>query len=89
MLLIDDPQHTCIEPITAATGSMEQVYDFELMLKGGHLKGWKLSAAQIDALADALEGLASDSAMREKYGLSGVPPLLFAVGDGNHSLATA
>jgi len=89
MLLIDDPRHTCIEPITAATGSMERLYDFDLMLRGGHLKGWKLSQTQIDALADALEGLASDGAMREKYGLSGIPPLLFAVGDGNHSLATA
>ena len=89
MLLIDDPQRTCIEPITAATGSMEKVYDFDLMMKGGHLKGWKLSEAQIDALADGLEALGSEKAMEEKYGLKGVKPLLFAVGDGNHSLATA
>ncbi len=89
MLLIDDPKHTCIEPIGAAKASMEQVYDFDLMLKGGHLTGWKLTEAQIDALADALEGLTTDEAMEEKYGVSGVAPLLFAVGDGNHSLATA
>ena len=89
MVLIDDPKGTCIEPITAASASMEQVYDFELMMKGGHLKGWKLSDAQMDALADALEALASPAAMEEKYGLTGVAPLLFAVGDGNHSLATA
>ena len=89
MVLIDDPKGTCIEPITAASASMEQVYDFELMMKGGHLKGWKLTDAQMDALADALEALASPAAMEEKYGLTGVAPLLFAVGDGNHSLATA
>ena len=89
MLLIDDPKKTCIEPIRAAAGSMEQVYDFELMMKGGHLRGWKLSQAQTEVLADALANLASDDAMREKYGVSGVPPLVFAVGDGNHSLATA
>lgn len=89
MLLIDDPQKTCIEPIRAAAGSMEKIYDFDLMMKGGHLRGWKLSEEQIDALAGALSHLASDDAMREKYGISGVPPLLFAVGDGNHSLATA
>ena len=89
MVLIDDPKGTCIEPITAASASMEQVYDFELMMKGGHLKGWKLTDAQMDALADALEALASSAAMEEKYGLTGVAPLLFAVGDGNHSLATA
>ena len=89
MLLIDDPKKTCIEPIRAASGSMEKVYDFELMMKGGHLRGWKLSQEQMEALAGALANLASDDAMREKYGVSGVPPLVFAVGDGNHSLATA
>ena len=89
MLLIDDPKKTCIEPIQAAAGSMEKVYDFELMMKGGHLKGWKLSSEQAGALADALEVLMGDDAMHEKYGVTGVAPLLFAVGDGNHSLATA
>jgi len=89
MLLIDDPKRTCIEPITAAANAMEKVYDFELMMKGGHLKGWKLSDDQINALADALSALATTEAMEEKYGLQGVSPLLFAVGDGNHSLATA
>ena len=43
----------------------------------------------MDALAAALSRLASSEAMEIKYGLSGVAPLLFAVGDGNHSLATA
>ena len=89
MLLIDDPEKICVEPITAAKDSMERVYDFDLMLKGGHLTGWKLSARQMDQLADALGRLASDDAMESKYGLRGVAPLLFAVGDGNHSLATA
>ena len=89
MLLIDDPEKICVEPITAAKDSMERVYDFDLMLKGGHLTGWKLSDAQTGALADALAGLTTEDAMREKYGITGVAPLLFAVGDGNHSLATA
>lgn len=89
MLLIDDPDKTAIEPITAETASMESVYDFELMMKGGHLKGWKLTDAQIDRLAAALTALASGEAMEAKYGMKDVAPLLFAVGDGNHSLATA
>ena len=89
MLLIDDPRRICIEPITAAKDTMEKVYDFDLMLGGGHITGWKLSEAQIDALADAMELMNTDEAMVDKYGLSGVAPLLFAVGDGNHSLATA
>ncbi len=89
MLLIDDPEKTVIEPLTAAAAQMEKVYDFELMEGGGHIKGYKLSEAQIDAIADALEGQTADKAMQKKYGVSGVAPLLFAVGDGNHSLATA
>ena len=89
MLLIDDPDKTVIEPLTAAADRMEKLYDFDLMENGGHLNGWKLSAAQIDAVADSLTGLCADEAMAKKYGVSGVAPLLFAVGDGNHSLATA
>ena len=89
MLLIDNPEKTVIEPLTAAAGSMEKVYDFDLMQNGGHIKGYKLSDQQIDAVADALEGLCSDEAQMAKYNLSGAAPLLFAVGDGNHSLATA
>lgn len=89
MLLIDDPKKICVEPIAAAKEEMEPLYDFDLMMKGGHLKGWKLSAKQVDELAAALSRLCSDEAMEHKYGLGGVAPLLFAVGDGNHSLATA
>lgn len=89
MLLIDDPDKTVIEPLTAKTDGMEKLYDFDLMENGGHIKGYKLSDAQLDAVADALTGLCSDAAMQKKYGVSGVAPLLFAVGDGNHSLATA
>ena len=89
MLLIDNPERTVIEPLTAAADSMEKLYDFELMQGGGHIRGFRLSAEQIDGVAQALLGLTEDEAMQRKYGVSGVAPLLFAVGDGNHSLATA
>lgn len=89
MLLIDDPEGTVIEPLTASTEQMESLYDFTLMQNGGHLKGWKLSDAQLASVRDALAGLCTADAMEKKYGLKGVAPLLFAVGDGNHSLATA
>ena len=89
MLLIDDPDRTVLAPLTAASGEMEKVYDFELQQGGGHLRGWKLTDIQMDGVAAALEGLCTDAEMQKKYGLSGAAPLLFAVGDGNHSLATA
>ena len=89
MLLIDDPARTVIEPLTARRKDMEPVYDFTLQQGGGHLKGWRLAAAQMDAAADALARLASPEEMARKYGLPDAAPLLFAVGDGNHSLATA
>ena len=89
MLLIDDPDRTVIEPLTAASGEMEELYDFDLQQGGGHLRGWKLTAEQMDAVADALTALCTPEAMERKYGLRDAAPLLFAVGDGNHSLATA
>lgn len=89
MLLIDDPGRTVIEPLTAGSGDMEKLYDFDLQQGGGHLTGWKLTEAQMDAVADALEGLCGAAEMEKKYGMRDAAPLLFAVGDGNHSLATA
>lgn len=89
MLLIDDSDKTVIEPLTASSSKMESVYDFELQQQGGHLKGWKLNEDQINNVADALSGLITEEAMEKKYNLKGAAPLLFAVGDGNHSLATA
>ena len=84
MLLIDDPDKTVIEPLTAAADGMEKVYDFDLMENGGHIKGFKLSASQIDAVADALLGLTTDEAMKSKYGVSGAAPLLLAAGPGEY-----
>ena len=87
MLLIDDPARTVIEPLDA--GEMEMLYDLPLQQGGGHLRGWRLTQAQMDAVAAALGALAAPEEMERKYGMKDVPPLLFAVGDGNHSLATA
>lgn len=79
MLLIDDPQKTLIETFGEQTSKMEALYDVELMLGGGHQKAWLLTEEQKAYTAKALAALAGE----EEY------PLLFAVGDGNHSLATA
>ena len=89
MLLIDDPDGTVIEPLTGERAAMEPVYDFPLQQGGGHLRGWKLTERQINAVADALSELCTEEETERKYGLKNAAPLLFAVGDGNHSLATA
>ncbi len=83
MLLIDDPEQCVIEPLSAETGKLTKLYDFELMQNGGHSAGYLVDAAQAARLEDALARLYDTS--EAKY----QSPLLFAVGDGNHSLATA
>ncbi|MBO7250244.1 MAG: DUF1015 family protein, partial [Clostridia bacterium] len=63
--------------------------DFELMLGGGHIKGSLVSDEDMERISTALDSLILPEAMLEKYGDDQLAPLLFAVGDGNHSLATA
>lgn len=88
MVLIDDPEKTVIEPL--AQVELTDVYDFELMEGAGHIKGQRLSRAQADGVAEAIRALAEPAAFSKKYGQpEGAPVLLYAMGDGNHSLATA
>jgi len=90
MLLSDDREGTVMPMLAAQTAEMEKVYDFDLMENGGHITGWKLNEKQMEQLSAAMEKLADPAAFRAKYGVgedAGV--MLFAVGDGNHSLATA
>lgn len=91
MVLIDDPEKTVIEPLFENTGLYKKKYDFELMQNGGHIKGWMIEdEISISKIASALAKLAQPDVFTNKYGVAedkGI--LLFAVGDGNHSLATA
>ncbi|MBP7688858.1 MAG: DUF1015 domain-containing protein [Thermoflexales bacterium] len=91
LVLIDDPLRTVIEPIGAATSRLEKLYDFDLMLGSGHLTGYAVNDAALeDGVIAALRGLAQPETFAQKYGLTpDQPVLLFAMGDGNHSLATA
>ena len=90
MLLADDPDKTVIEPLADQTEDMTLLYDFDLMEGGGRLRGWELTQAQKEQVAQALAALADPAAFRARYHLKqDLPVLLFAVGDGNHSLATA
>ncbi len=88
MMLIDDPERTVIEPLEMGKCG-KVVYDFELMLDGGHIKGAIIDKEHKQKLSEALCELVTPENMKKKYGSEDLAPLLFAVGDGNHSLASA
>ena len=88
MLLADDPDRTVIEPLSAQTGDMRPLYDFELMERGGHIRGWELTREQQGQVARAMTALADPERFHSRCGQDEAV-MLFAVGDGNHSLATA
>lgn len=89
MLLIDDPMKTAIEPVEDRAGELEQVYQFDLMQDSGSLEGILCDDSEARRILAALDELADPEAFNARYDLTGKAPLLFAVGDGNHSLATA
>ena len=81
ILLCDDERREIIEPLTLAKHSMTKLYDFNLMLGGGHIRGWLIRGDNKRAL-----NMRIDSYIKRK---SRELSLVFAVGDGNHSLAAA
>lgn len=87
MLLIDDPKHTVLEPLADGVGKV--AYDTPLMKKGGHIRGRYLSDEEKARVTDALCALITPDEIAARYGDASLSPLLFAVGDGNHSLASA
>lgn len=90
LVLIDDPAHTVIEPLREARQSLAKLYECELMLNGGGVTGHAVAGAHIERAMRALSALGSPHAFASRYGVPpDTPPMLFAVGDGNHSLATA
>ncbi|MBQ7378108.1 MAG: DUF1015 domain-containing protein [Clostridia bacterium] len=88
MLLIDDPEHT-VMPLAHSLCEQEPAYAFRLMLGGGEICGFFIPGERTESIAQALDALVTEEQMQARYGKEGLAPLLFAVGDGNHSLATA
>ena len=78
MLLINDHKKTVVEPLTLNVEDYEKLYDFTLMQNAGSVKGYKIPDETVAEINRALETLKNEN-----------DGLLFAVGDGNHSLATA
>ncbi len=89
MLLMDDPSQEIIEHFTLETDTMERLYDFDLMERGGHITGYRLTNEQEKELGQRLLELTDSNLFAQRYDADGKPVLLFAVGDGNHSLASA
>ena len=89
MVLIDDENKTVIKPLQNKTDQMELLYDFPLMLGGGSVKGYLLGKEEIAQVEKALYALTDVEAFNKKHGTKEERTLLYAMGDGNHSLATA
>lgn len=89
MILIDDEKKDIIESLKNKVTETDVVYDFDLMKNGGHIKGYKLNGEVINEINTKLENLADKDYFEKKYNVHDKGILLFAMGDGNHSLATA
>lgn len=87
LMLCDDHDKVLIEPIAAKKAELPKLYDFELMEGGNRIAGWLVDGAEVEAFNARLTEYSAN--VGKKYAdLDGVP-MVFAVGDGNHSLATA
>lgn len=93
ILLVDDDQETLLEGLGARVVPRKPTYETTLMLGGGAVRGWRIDTAEdLELIATSLEALAQRSKTRYLRGAEASlmdDPFLFAVGDGNHSLATA
>lgn len=87
LMLCDDADMQLIEPLSMSTASLPQLYDFDLMEMGGRVKGWLVQGDVAKAFEERFAVFAGS--ISKKYEDLNGAPVLLAVGDGNHSLATA
>ncbi len=85
LLLCDDEKKLLIEPLCGETENFEKVYDQELLMGGGHIRGYIINGDRARALEKAIDEYCAKKTAQ--YG--DMAAMLFAVGDGNHSLASA
>lgn len=91
MVLIDDPKKQVIEPIADELDKHTKLYDFDLMMEWGHISWYQINDEEtVNRIVNWLTKLADKEVFKSKYGVGDeMNPLLFAMGDGNHSFATA
>ncbi|MBQ3065032.1 MAG: DUF1015 domain-containing protein [Clostridia bacterium] len=88
MVLIDDKENRVMSAAEVCKEKGAPCYDFDLMQDGGRLRGWVMTAEEICSVDEAIAALSCPTRFFETYHTDKAP-LVFAVGDGNHSLATA
>ncbi len=89
MLLIDDEECSVIEPLSSKKSSLELIYSFNMMKDSGSIEGYLLDEDCTNSLLAGISKLADKENFSARYSVIDKDLLLFAVGDGNHSLATA
>ncbi len=85
VVFVDDPKNAVFEGLDDG----ERLYDFDLIDDGGHITGRRVSGKAADRVQGALAQLAEPEYLEKRYALNGKSPVVIAMGDGNHSLATA
>ena len=85
MILFDDEKREITEPLYENRDKLKKLYDFELNMGGGHIEGYFIE--DYKAVEEKFARLLDRDRLIKKYGKE--DKFLFAVGDGNHSLATA
>lgn len=89
LILIDDRDKAVVEPLEDKIDDFEKVYDFDLMKNSGHITGYLVDETSKNNILKNIEKLGDVALFEEKYGVKDKGVLMFAAGDGNHSLATA
>ena len=86
ILLMDDVKNKIFNSIKNDPNNLKKLYDFDLMKNGGNIKGFEVLNSQ--KIKEDLLALCSKDHMKDRYNVD-EGEILFVVGDGNHSLATA
>lgn len=87
MVFVDDTEDRLLAPLARRSGVLPKLYDFALSCGGGYIRGWQVTGTETEAVDAAIARLCDAQTLSEKYG--DAAPAVFAMGDGNHSLATA
>ena len=85
IVFIDDPENK----VLGSVGEGEKLYDFDLMDGGGHITGMRVSGEAAEKVQSELTKLSEPEYIENRYELKDKAPVIIAMGDGNHSLATA